>query len=382
MPSSGPTLDRDLFAVTRHAAYLNHARHAPLPQPAVDAVAAFLHDAAVEASAAWERWDTRSSAVRRQGAAFFGAPPDDVGFVKNTTEALAIIASGLGLGAGQRVVVSAHEFASNLLVWQALAAIGAMIDVRTPEDPDTGLTLDEWRAALAEPAAVVAVSWVQSSTGYRTDLAALAELAHRAGAVLVVDAIQGLGMIPGEFPEWGVDAAAAAGFKHLLAPEGIGLAYLAPSLRERLRPLQPGWYSEMHTGPPPPLDDTPKPTLAYTEGGSPNSLGIAALGASADLLLDAGVGQTWRYVDGLGVRLGDALSATGAVMRGNRSPEARSSIAVFNLPGHDPVQVNDALAEAGVVCSARPRGVRVSPHGYNTEDEIDLLVDVVASLAG
>src|SRR5207248_320627 len=118
-----------------------------------------------------------------------------------------------------------------------------------PARADGGVPLETFEAGLRRGGArVVAVSWVQYGYGYRLDLAALGELCQRYGALLCVDAIQGLGVIPAEFARWGVALAAADGHKWMLGPEGIGLAYVAAEHRHKLRVTQPGWNCVPHRG--------------------------------------------------------------------------------------------------------------------------------------
>ncbi|MGH9148995.1 MAG: aminotransferase class V-fold PLP-dependent enzyme, partial [Acidimicrobiales bacterium] len=217
--------------------------------------------------------------------------------------------------------------------------------------------------------------------GWRTDLPALAEVAHAAGALLCVDAIQGLGCIPAHFDEWGVDFAMADGHKYLLGPEGIGALYVRRSCLDRLRPLEPGWASVAHRERWDNLDLAWHPDARRLEGGSPNSAGIHGLGAALDLLGAAGVENIWRHVDGLCDHACAGLAAAGAEVLSDRSPAGRSGIVTFRLPGHGPAAVVTHLLGAGIVGAPRGGGVRVSPHGWNTVEEIERLVAAVADLA-
>ncbi len=197
------------------------------------------HGSAVEP----ERFD-RLDEVRLTAAALLGVPATDVAFVKNTTEGLAFVAEGLDLRPGQRVIVPDREFPSTLFPFLALRDRGVRVDLVQPQGPGGALPLEAFAAALDEaPTALVTVSWVQFGTGWRTDLEVLADLCHRHGALLCVDVIQGLGVLPCSLAEWGVDFAAADGHKWLLGPEGLGVLYVAAEHRDRLRVIEPGWAS-------------------------------------------------------------------------------------------------------------------------------------------
>src|SRR5262249_48672389 len=141
----------------------------------------------------------------------------------------------------------------------------------------------------------------------------LARVCHDAGSLLCVDAMQGVGVIPAEFSAWDVDCAVVGPHKWLCAPRGVGLFYVAPRVRDRLRPLEPGWASVAHRGEWTNLDLVWAASARRFEGGSPNEAGILALGASIDVLLQAGVDRIWRHVDVLCDRLVDSFDALGGV---------------------------------------------------------------------
>jgi selenocysteine lyase/cysteine desulfurase len=200
------------------------------------------------------------------------------------------------------------------------------------------------------------------------------------GALLCVDAIQGLGALPADLDAWGVDFATADGHKWLLGPEGAGVLYVQGEHLERLRVLEPGWNSvaDRRT-----YDDQGivwDQTARRFEGGTLNIVGILGLGASIDLLTRAGVDRIWSHVDALCDRLVHGLTAAGATVLSDRSPAARSPIVSVAVDGHDPADLTGVLRAAGIVCSARAGGIRLSPHGYNTADEVDAAVAVLAGV--
>jgi selenocysteine lyase/cysteine desulfurase len=311
--------------------------------------------------------------VRATAARLMGVPPSDVAFVKNTTEGLGFVASGLDWAPGDRVVVPDGEFPSTAYPWLALEDRGVVVDRVAPGD--LAAALDNGR-----PPKVVATSWVQYGRGGRADLPALGRVCRDAGALLCVDAIQGLGVLPADFEAWGVDVATADGHKWLLGPEGAGLLYVRSEHLPRLRVLEPGWNSAADRNA---YDDTTlvlDPTARRLEGGTLNIAGILGLGAALDLLTAVGVDRIWTHVDALCDRLVDAATDAGATVLSDRSPTGRSGIVSVAVPDHEPTAVEEALVAAGVVCSARAGGVRLSPHGYTTAEDIDVAAAILASL--
>ncbi len=230
------------------------------------------------------------------------------------------------------------------------------------------------------PPRVVATSWVQFSRGWRTDLAALSGVAHDAGALLCIDVIQGLGVVPAQFEAWGVDFAMADAHKWMLGPMGIGLLYVRDTCLELLTPLEPGWASVAHAEDWDNLDLVWHPSARRLEGGSPNVIGIHGMGASIDLLLEAGVDAVWAHVSELCDQACQQLAEAGATVLSDRSQGGRSGVVTFSVEGRDGPEVVHHLRQQGVVCSPRGGGVRLSPHGYNTAEEIDRLVSAVSEL--
>lgn len=380
MPSP-PPLPRDQFPVVEHRLSLNHAAVGPLPTVAVEAMTAVAHDFATIGSDAFEIWEDLPDRARTLGGRLLGVPADDVALVKNTTEGLSFVASGLTWSPGDRVLVPDREFPSTLYPWLALRDQGVVVDLVEPRGDGWALPLEAFAERLAEaPIRLVCTSWVQFGRGWRTDVAALASLCHEHGALLVVDVIQGAGVLPCDLAAWGVDAAAADGHKWMLGPEGVGLLYVEPALRDQLRVLEPGWASVPWRMEWDNLAFELDPTARRFEGGTPNTAGMAALAASTELLLDAGIEQVEAHVLELLAHAAAGLTELGATLLRSDDPAGRAGILTFSLPDHDAEALAAALGERGVLCSPRAGGVRISPHGYNDVDDVDRLVDLVASL--
>lgn len=376
-----PPLARSAFPVTSNWSYLNHAGTAPPSGPAVEAMHRCAVDSAGAGTLACEAHDQRAEEIRAAAARLMGVPTDDVAFVKNTTEGLGFVANGLPWVPGDRVVVPDHEFPSTLYPWLALQDLGVVVDLVPTSGPGRVLAVDAYAEVVAAgpPPKVVATSWVQFGRGWRTDLAALGQVCRDAGALLCADVIQGLGVVPADFEAWGVDFAMADAHKWLLGPMGVGVLYVRGACLDRLRPLEPGWASVAHR------EQWDNRELVWAdgarrlEGGSANMIGIHAMGASIDLLLETGVDSIWAHVSTLCDRLREGLTAAGATVLSDGSGAGRSAIVTFSVPGDDPDAVVSALRGEGIVCVPRGGGVRVSPHGYNTADEMDALVTAVAS---
>ena len=370
-----PPIPRAAFAVTESLAYLNHAGVAPLSRPAFAAMTASADEAAHLGSLACDAADETREDIRGAAAELMRVPVEGVAFVKNTTEALGFVANGLSWSPGDRVLVPAHEFPSTIYPWLALADRGVEAERLAPVNDAGEVPLESYEAALAAGRVrLVCVSWVQFGRGWRTDLGALGALCREHGALLCADVIQGLGVIPADLRAWGVDFAMADAHKWLLGPEGAGVFYVAPEHVESLRVLEPGWNAVAHRREWDNREWIPDSTARRFEGGTMSVAGIAAMGASIGLLLGTGVGRVWSHVDRWCDRLAAELEARGLPMLSCREGEGRSAIVTFGVGDSEPAAVVAGLAEAGVVCSPRGGGIRVSPHGYNDDADLDRLL--------
>jgi cysteine desulfurase / selenocysteine lyase len=378
-------IDRSAVPATERWIYLDHAGIAPLPLRVTEAMCGWARGIGARGSVEFDEQNDRMEEVRRLAALLMGVDSSDVAFVKNTTEGLGFVANGLEWAEGDRVVVPDGEFPSTIYPWLSLEDRGVVIDRVGPEEVSGALPLESFARVIeaGPPPKVVVTSWVQYSRGWRTDLAALAELAHGAGALLCADVIQGLGLLPAFFDAWGVDFAVADAHKWLLGPAGIGVLYVRRSCLDLLRPLEPGWASVDHRQQWENLNLVFDDCARRLEGGSANACGIYGLGAALELILDADVIQVWRHVHELCRYATEALGSSGCRVISDTSEQGASGIVTFEPPnGVEPEPATAALKEAGVVCSARGGGIRISPHGYNTPEDIDGLLHPLQEMKG
>jgi cysteine desulfurase / selenocysteine lyase len=374
-------LPRHQFPVTDRYHYLNHANMSPLPLVAAEVAHAFIDDFVHRGSISFVEWDARLDDVRASAARLMGVPAVDVAFVKNTTEGLGFVANGLAWQPGDRVIAPGRDFPSAVFPWLSLRDLGVRVDLVDPVGDAWRFPIETVAGLLAgAPTRLVAVSWVHYGRGWRIDLAELAALCHAHGALLCVDVIQGLGVIPTALADWGVDFAAADAHKWLLGPLGTGVLYVAAEHRDLLRPLEPGWASVVDRDN---YDDT---RLVYDdsarrfEGGSHTIETILQMGAAMDLILDAGVEGIWAHVCQLVDRAAAGLADAGATVLSDVGSDGRSAHLTFTVPGHDATAVWADLQAASIVGAARGGGVRVGPHGYNNTGDIDALVGAVAGM--
>lgn len=368
---------RRQMPIARRWAYLDHAAVSPLPEPARAALAQWALDATENGDTAWPGWARQAEELRGLLANLLGAAEEEIALVHNTTEGINLVAEGLPWTPGDNVVTLADEFPSNQYAWLALADKG--VETRRVTTNGGSVDLDRVAAACDPRTRVLTVSWVSYSSGWRNDLDRLAEIAHKQGALLFVDAIQGLGVVPLDVRSTSVDFLAADGHKWLLGPEGMGVFFIRREHLDRLRPMGLGWHSVVHDHDFSRIVLDVKPSAARYEGGSQNMAGAIALKASLQVLGRFGAQALFRRIGEVTQLACARLEQIGARIRSDRSPEHRSGIVIFDLPGCDPQQLRRRCLEQGVVLSCRGGGLRISPHGYNDASDIERLVEAIAS---
>jgi selenocysteine lyase/cysteine desulfurase len=382
-PRTGRPL-RELFPVLEQGHYLNHAAIAPWPLPVAEAVQQFAAENLRRGPRDYPAWIRREQSLRRQLAELAGAvSPDDISLLKNTTEGISLVAWGLDWRPGDNLVLPRGEFTSNRLPWLAQASRGVEIrevdiremhgrgaDKRGGRDAEAALI-----AAMDRKTRLLSVSAVQWSDGFRLDLGRLGEACQARDVLFFVDAIQQLGALQLSVEESRIDFLAADAHKWLLGPEGIALFYSRPAARERLALLQQGWHMFEQPWHFQRDDWTPAASGKRFEAGSPNSVGQAALHAAAGLLLERGMRSVEARVLQNTAYLVARLDGMPAVrLVSDSAPARRSGIVSFSCERVPARELHRRLAARDVVCALRGDAIRLSPHYYQGEEELEAFV--------
>jgi len=368
---------RALFPVTERANYLNHAAVSPPPRPTIDAIQSQLADVSENGSVNFRSWLATKERSRVLLASMLGAQPEQVAFMRNTSDGLSTVANGLDWRAGDNLVTFRREFPSNMYPWlRARDAFG--VEVRLCEERDGRIDLDELIGLIDNKTRIVAVSHVQFGSGFRADLERLGRAARAHDALLIVDVIQSLGVVPIDVEAELVDVAAAAGHKWLLTPEGVGLLYLSARARERIQPTLVGWVSV-----PNPDDHANfeqgwnRGALAWETGTAPISL-IHGLEASLKLLNEVGVAKIQMHLEMLTDHLCERLQNTGyEVVSSRRVGEKSQIVCIRHLNGLSAMDLYAHLKQRNIITAPRADRLRIAPHLYNTLEEIDGLVSAL-----
>jgi selenocysteine lyase/cysteine desulfurase len=365
--------------VTARWAYFDHAAVAPLTERARQTLVEWAADLAENGDVHDSARVRRIEEVRQLAASLLNADPFDLAFVKNTSEGIGIVAEGLPWRAGDNIVTAEDEYPANLYPWMNLAGRG--VELRRVASREGRILLDDLRAAIDGRTRLISLSFVEYASGFRNDLDAVGGLCREKGVLFFVDAIQGLGVLPLDVQRTPIDFLAADGHKWLLGPEGAGLLWVRRELIERLHPVGVGWNSVIDSRNFGHVEFRLKPHAGRWESGSLNVGGILALGASMELLLAMGIDVIAGRVLSLTDHLCEQAARAGVGVFSSRRPGEKSSIVSLIVPSGDVRQVVRRCRDAGIVINQRAGRLRVSPHAYNTAEELDRLVALLGAIS-
>jgi cysteine desulfurase/selenocysteine lyase len=370
---------RALFPITQRTIYLNHAAVSPLPIPIVETIESQLRDVRDNGSANYRNWIAVKNHARSLLAELLGARPQQVAFLRNTSDGLSTVANGIKWQKGDNVVTFRREFPANVYPWLRLRdAFG--VEVRMCDERDGRVDVTELESLVNEHTRVIAISHVQYASGFRADLERLGRVARQRDALLVVDVIQSLGVVPLNVEDELVDVAAGASHKWLLGPEGVGYLYLSDRARQRIEPTLVGWVSVANP------EDYNNFEQEWNEGTLPWETGTGAtalihgLAASLELLKNVGAERITNYLEEITDYLCERFKSKNYEVLSSREPTEKSQIVCVRHRGAlSAMDLYHLLRAKNIVTAPRNDRLRIAPHIYNTLEEIDSLLEALPS---
>lgn len=370
-------LDKE-FPLNTDICYLNHAAVGPWPLRTRDRVVDFANTNVTRGAQHYPQWLAVEDNLRKQCAELLNAgSTDDIALVKNTSEALSMVAHGLKWQAGDNVVIPAGEFPSNRVVWESLAEYGVeirQVDTRSTDEPEKAL-FEQFDSKTR----LLSVSSVQYDIGLCLDLVKLGQYCRENEVLFCVDAIQSLGVLEMDVEAIKADFVMADGHKWLLGPEGLAIFYSRPSARPQLKLNEFGWHMLEK------LYDFDNPNWSIAESarrfecGSPNMLGAQALDASLSVFTEYGMEAVTRNVFNNTSYLIDKLdNISGIEVQTPRIQSRHAGIVNFKIHDKDPATIYESLMKQGVICAPRGGGIRFSPHFYTSQAVLDKAVDILS----
>ena len=361
---------RRLFVATQTQAYLNTATYGPGPRTTVERV-----EESVRAWQAgrgdWREWEAAGARSRELFGRLIGARADDVALLPTLAIGAGLVAAGLRARPNANLVVGEAEFRSNLFPWLMQERRG--FEIRAVPFREGGPRVEDVVQRIDGNTALVALSSVQSASGFRLDVSAVAAACRANGARLFVDGTQSVGALA--FDAADVDFLGVAAYKWLLAPRGAAFLYIAPERRAELEPVFAGWtapadvHASYYGGPLELADDASRfdASLAW--------IAWVGLAPSLELIDKLGIGAIEARVMALAAMFREGARALGLDVSG--TPEGDSQIVSVAVP--DPEALARTLIDAKVVAAVRDRYLRVSFHFFNDESDVERVLRALGS---
>ncbi len=372
------------FPVTRHNIYFNHASIGPLAGPVARSLHDYVDDMCDYGAIHKDRWEEYERGAHRRLASLIGARPEHIALTANTGDGLTSIAQGLQWREGDTIVSAEGEFPTNVYPWLNLASQG--VKLRIVPARDGRILPEDVFAAIDASTKLVSLSLVEFATGYRNDIAAIAEHCHQHGILCGMDAMQALGALDVDVRTLGIDFMVAASHKWLLGSQICGILYITDALLQQLSVPRQGWYSVEqpfdffnHTQP-------LKVGAARFEYGTPNGIAIIGLDSALGVFesIDGGMKAVEARILGLTAHAIAGLERLGYPVVSPQGQGERSGLVCFRphpeRSEQTVGQIVETLALRRIYTAARGDVVRISPHFYNTTTEIDVLLETLEGI--
>lgn len=336
------------FPITQHAIYLDHAAGGPIPRPVLETIQQFQKENAEGADFYWPDWMKRREKARQTVADFIGAIPEEIAFTTSTSHGMNLIAEILA--SEGKVLLNKFEFPSSTVPWLWRNASV------------------EWKTHCGdvEDVRIIVTSFVQYATGYREDIEALGKT--KGDRFLVVNATQGLGVLPVDVQKWNADFICSNSYKWMMSGYGGGILYIRKPWLERFRPAGAGWRSMVGCDLMQNKNLEMKKMGERYEWGCPNFSAMFGFASAIRYFSQIGIELIEKRVLELTDFLVCELQKRGFEIISSLDPRHRSGIVVFRIA--NAVSIWKKLLERKIYVSPRGEGIRVAPHFYNTEEEI------------
>lgn len=361
------------FPTTESFAYFDIANKAILPRQVEDAMQEWMHDIYGQAGAAAYSMACIEE-TRQVVGDVFGAPSRNLSLIKNTSEGINIVAQGFPWQAGDNVVISEFEHQNNIYPWRHLKDRG--VEVRFAEPDGEGrITVDEYRDLVDDRTRILSVSWVSFGNGYRADIPTLAEFCRSQGVKLVVDGIQAVGVLETPISDLGADVFIAGGHKSQFSLTGAGFMVTSDEMLEMLTPpyAAKNTFATLDRLEPSPQLSTDGHRFEY---GNYNYLGCWVQKRAAEYIANIGLSNIEARVRDLTTTLMEEADRRQIRVATPRPWTERAGIVSLDL-GRHAAETQARLKAQNIITSEKGGNLRIALHIYNSEDDLERLLDAV-----
>ncbi len=378
---------REQIPLLKRRVYLDNAGAGPPPFSVHEAMQSFLNEWR-DYGEKWETWLLDIIRARELFAQLVGAKPEEIACIPNVSSGLGAIASALRFGSGQNVVVSELNFPTNVYLWHTLRQRGLLSEVKVLKAKGGSVPFSDYERAIDDKTVAVSLDYVSWVNGCREIISEVTRLAHSHGALMIVDVFHAAGVMPVDVRKLGVDVLTCGTYKWLMGPHGAAFLYVKQDVVEKLEPSIVGWHGIEDSviarvqalqdpfGTPFDLNHaTPAKNATRFEWGTWSVISVEGAKAALEFTLKYPPQERWPLVQKLNERLVDGLRGKGRRITSPLEKEKLSGIITFEID--QAAQVARKLQEQHVIVAPRVNTLRVSPHFYNTDDEIDRLLEQV-----
>ena len=372
VPDNGAAAFRKQFPIFDKKIYLSSCSQGALSRPVEAAVQEFLESWHAHGNP-WDSWVARMEELRLAFARLINADAAEVAITFSVSSALNSLASALSYEQRPKVVTSDFDFPTVGHIWLAQQRRGARVAFARAQE--NRLPLGAFEDVVDRETALVSTTHVCYKNGFKTNVGALAELAHERGAYLLIDAYQSMGTQPMDVKALDVDILVTGALKYLLGAPGVAFMYIRKALIDRFEPSDSGWFGQ-------------EDVFAYDvhhlryaasarrfETGSPPVPNVYASMAALRLIAGVGLDAVQAHVQSLAGRLIDGARRRGLTLLTPEEPAARGPLVMVRST--DAPKLVEALAREGILCSTRDGALRVSLHYYNLAEDVDAVLDAL-----
>ena len=354
--------------------YFNHASVSPLSSLVVDSAQQYLHRRSVTAIDDYSVVEQSILDAKKKLSTIINCDEDRIAFFDNTSNGLNVIAQGIQWKSGDRIILNDIEFPSNVYPFLNLKPLGVEVDF--VKSKNGIVSADEIIAAITPRTRMISISYVQFLSGYRADLQAIGEVCKQKDILFTVDAIQGLGAVQLDVKQCHIDFLACGTQKWMMGLMGLAFVFITEELQEHISPKYVGWQSVEDEWTLLNYDLVLKKTANALQNGTISAIGVSGFNAALDLFLKVGTQQVEDAVLHNARLLSERLQELGYDPVLKHMPKRhQSGIVSFHSP--DAKRLFQKLMHNNVRCSLREGYVRLSPHFYNSDDEIETAINII-----
>ncbi len=360
----------EMFPVLEKMTYLNTAANGLVPKKAINAAEEWLKEREY-GGVHWLEWYNEMNKLRDEIAKLINAEPGEIGFVQNTTIGLNMLANAIQWSKNSNIVTVDMEFPANRYIWQVVSKRYG-VEIRVVENVNGSLPIEKFEGIVDENTTLIAVSWVQYINGYTVDLEELSKIARKHGALLVVDGIQGVGSLKLDVKNTNIDFLAVGGHKWLMGLHGSGFIYIKKELLKELDFPFAGWLGAKEPFNFDKIQYEPSDNAKIFELGNPSFIGYRVLYESIKLINKIGI----ENIEKRNLQLAKYLLENKPAYIGVPSylSKGEPKAPIINIEVKEVEGTYNKLLKSGIIIAKRGKGLRISPHFYNSENDIDKLL--------